>query len=142
MKLMAASALNTAPGLVATIDRCGYLIMQEMKAKVWLDELAQLKSQLRASCEDQSADKAVRLRGSTYYVDLAPRELRREIKDKKAAFRALQRILGLATLMERVTISFKLLDSTIGKEKQPSFVVTQRSGPRDITAGTLKPTAV
>jgi hypothetical protein len=81
------------------------------------------------------------LRGAKYYVDLAPRELRREIKDKKAAFRALQRILGLTTLMERVTISFKLLDTTFGKDNQQSFVIVQRSGPRDMTAGVLKPSA-
>ena len=138
---MAMPAMDIAPGLVATIDRCGYLIAQELKAKAWLDELAQLKSQLRTHCDHQPADAPIRLRGAKYYVDLAPRELRREIKDKKAAFRALQRILGLATLMERVTISFKLLDTTIDKDKQP-FVVTQRSGPRDMTAGILKPTAV
>lgn len=139
---MATQAIKVEPDLTATIDRCGYLLAQERKAKAWLDELSELKSQLRAACDRQPADRAVRLRGAKYYIDLAPRELRREISNKPAAFRALQRILGLSTLMERVTISFKVLDTTIPKDKQSAFVLTQRSGPRDISAGTLKPTAV
>ncbi len=73
-----------------------------------------------------------------YYVDLGPRELRREISDLTRALSALKRAIGLEKLMERISISFKVLDGAIPKDKQSAFVISERSGPRDISGGLLK----
>lgn len=128
---------SPATALQAKVDRCGYLIAQKRECKPWLDELETLRGELQAQCDDRPG-QAVRLKGTQYYVDLGPREWRRAITDQRKCWNALKAAIGIEKLVERVTIAFKVIDTAIPKEKQAAFVVAERSGPRDMTAGLLK----
>jgi hypothetical protein len=132
------------------IDRCAFLIEKERAGKPERDELADLKAKFQLECASKPSDKPVRLMGtpgkgaggSTYFLDLSAREMKREITDKSKAFAALKRILGLDELIERLTITFKLLESVVPEEKRSGYIKSERTGSRDISAGLLQtPTA-
>ena len=69
MYLMTATPAN----LAQKIDRLGYLSEREAEAKPQRDELAKLKSELQLPCVDHLVNRAVRLQGNAYYVDLTAR---------------------------------------------------------------------
>ena len=73
MDLMTATPAN----LAQKVDRLGYLLEREAEAKPERIELCKLTSELQLHCEKHPADQAVRLQGSTYFVDLTARENRR-----------------------------------------------------------------
>lgn len=125
----------TVSPLAATIDRVGYLLAEQQRAKPWLKELDALKAELQKECEDLPADQPVRLEGNLYYVDLSARENRREITDKSKAWAALKKAIGLDKLIAALSIPFKVLDSAIPAEAQVGYVKTERTGSRDISAG-------
>ena len=114
MDLMTASPAN----LAQKVARLGYLLECEAEAKPERIELYKLESELQLHCERHPADQAVRLQGSTYFVDLTARENRWEITDKPKAFAALRAAMRMRKLVEAITITFKLLVSAVPAEKQ------------------------
>lgn len=121
--------------LASKIDRVGYLLAEQQRAKPWLKELEALKAELQAECLDMPADKPVRLEGNLYYVDLSARENRREITDKSKAWAALKKAIGIDKLIAALSIPLKVLDASVPAEKQVGYVKTERTGSRDISAG-------
>jgi protein-tyrosine phosphatase len=69
MYLMTATPAN----LAQKIDQLGYLSEREAEAKPQRDELAKLKSELHLHCVYHPVNRAVRLQGNAYYVDLTAR---------------------------------------------------------------------
>jgi hypothetical protein len=121
------------------IDRCAYLLAKQRENKPWIDELARLKTELRKHCESSPADLPVRLSGATYFLDFTVRENERVITDKPKAFAALRKAMGIDKLIAALTITLKLLDKEIPASSQAKYVITARTGSRDVSGGLLTP---
>ena len=133
--------VTASPAAVVTlsgkVDRAGYLLARLAEAKPWIKELESLKKELQEAVDDKPADKPVRLQGGVYYVDLSPRESKREITNKSKAWAALKRAIGLEALIASLAIPFKLLDQHIQPEDQAAYTQVERTGSRDVSAGLL-----
>jgi hypothetical protein len=150
--------MSSAPGLkivpqpltlLQKIDRCAYLVQRYKEGKAERDELDLLKDEFQKHAIDIKHPAALPLRlegtpaggpgGTTYFLDLTMREEKREITDKPKAFAALKKALGLAKLIESLTIPFKLLDPNVDEKKRAAFVKKERTGPREISMGLIHP---
>ena len=135
----AARALSPVTTLAVKIDRCAFLIEREREAKPWRDELSRLKTEFQELAANKAAHLPTRFEGLEYYLDLSPREIKREITNKPKAFAALKKALGLDKLILGLSFSFKMLDAAVAPNDQTSYVKSERTGSRDITAGLLNP---
>lgn len=121
-----------SPEFIAKLDRFGYLDARYAVEKHWLDEREKLKAAIQEHYKDSPADEPIHVEGSTYTVDLTIRENQQKITSKAKVFRALRAKMGIGPLIEALTFHFKLVDAHVPKEKQQTFVVTERTGPRTI----------
>lgn len=121
------------PEFLVKINRYGYLDARYRENKHWLDERENLKKAIQKQYEDHPAGEPVHVDGGQYVVDLTIRENQQRITDKKKAFNALQKAIGMTALIDALSYTLKLLDAHIPKDKQ-TFVVTERTGPRTISS--------
>lgn len=118
------------------LDRCGYLLALKASADAepWHAELKDLVAQVRSHYAKAPADIPVRAEGNLYFIDLTKREMERSVSNKKRAFDALKKAMGITALIEAITMTFKLLDAHIAPADQGTFVTQGRTGNRDVSA--------
>jgi hypothetical protein len=123
------------------VDRCAYLMARYQENKPWLDELEALKTQVREKYVNQNSLTGFRCVGHSYYIDLTQKDKKRTITSPAKAFAALRKAIGIDKLLERLTITLKLIDEFIPAADQAAFVKEEHEGSRDLKAGVIFPKA-
>lgn len=118
----------------------------EIKRRLQLREpdvarLGVLAAKIQARHHDDSGEVAVVERGLVYEVQLSPRRNERTIKNKRKAFDALKKALGLDGVLALLEISLTGIDKVIPRSEQKSFISEERSGYRVLTVVPLAPLA-
>lgn len=119
------------------LDRCGYLLARYRENKPWIDELSTLKDQIRERYATEEGGKSFRAMGEKYYIDLTVKEEQRKVTSPAKAFAALRKAVGLEALLARITITLKLIDEFIPTDQQGKFIIKERTGSRDLSAGLI-----
>lgn len=97
-------------------------------------EHAALKEEIRGWLDEETpaAELAI-ARGNRWVVLFSPRKEQRTVIDKLKAFRLAQKAIGLAALVDLLTIPLgEVVDKLIPKDKHASIVRKERSGTREL----------
>jgi hypothetical protein len=120
------------------LDRFGVLDTRYREAKPMIKERETLKKLIESRYESKPGAEAIRATGNLYYVDLGARDHERRITHQFKAFTALKKAMGITQLIGALKFTMKLIDAHVPTEQQSGFVVTERTGPREVSAVLIK----
>lgn len=98
---------------------------------------ASLKDEIQERHKDGAGDQPATERGNVYEIQLSARQKKRTIVDRRKAFNLLKRRLGIDGLIAALEIPLGILDKTVSKSEQDTFVSEERSGHRTLTVVAL-----
>lgn len=119
--------------LPAEIEEFGELDRRYQEAKPWLDRREDLKAKFREQTDPAPAELPYLVESPNFTLQLSAKGQKREITDKKRAFEALKKTLGITKLIQAVGITFKVLDQHLSEEQQKPFVSRKYTAAREVT---------
>jgi hypothetical protein len=114
----------------AVIDEFGQLDREVAAFKPTLDRHKLLKEKILSWFPELPGDQAASVSGLLYDANISPRENERRILDMASVYKN----VGKARFLEICKLTLKALEGTMGVEQAAAFFVSERTGPRKVTA--------
>ena len=126
----------------ALIDDYGEACRRKALAQPDLDLAKDLKEKIELLAADRAADLPFTIAGHRYQLQFSARRRERTLTDKRKAFNALKKALGMDGLIAVIDIPFgAAIDKHIPESLRKTFVTEEKSGYRTVDVVALAPAA-